>query len=159
MYGKPVYCDVDDWVPGQSAHLLPFATVAQLPKRSAEACLRELGHPKASSLTTAGAASVIRQRHILDAVIVTDGNNGFGFSRRGLTGSREAFAVEAVDTTGAGDVFGALVLLGLVQKHSVERACDLACAVAAVSVQYDGHTHLLSHPNVLLSGVSRLVQA
>jgi ribokinase len=43
-----------------------------------------------------------------------------------------AFTVEAVDTTGAGDVFHAGYIYGLLQKWDLERVIRFASALAAV---------------------------
>jgi sulfofructose kinase len=44
-----------------------------------------------------------------------------------------AFVVETVDTTGAGDIFHAGFLYGLLQAWSVERTLEFSCAAAALN--------------------------
>ena len=44
-----------------------------------------------------------------------------------------AFRVSAIDTTGAGDIFHAGFIFGLLQKWPLERSLDFACAAAALN--------------------------
>jgi sugar/nucleoside kinase (ribokinase family) len=46
---------------------------------------------------------------------------------------RPAFCVNAVDTTGAGDIFHAGLIYGLLQGWALERTLDFACAAAALN--------------------------
>jgi sulfofructose kinase len=46
---------------------------------------------------------------------------------------RPAFCVNAVDTTGAGDIFHAGFIYGLLQGWALERALDFACGAAALN--------------------------
>ncbi len=65
---------------------------------------------------------------ILDAgpklVIVTRGENGAYFNCRSTRGSVEGFAVEAVDTLGAGDAFVAGLLSQLLEYSSLDAALN-----------------------------------
>jgi sulfofructose kinase len=65
-------------------------------------------------------------------VSVTDGARGTWFIQGGEEGHVPAFAVDAVDTLGAGDVWhGALALL-LAEGADLERAIRFASATAAI---------------------------
>lgn len=56
-----------------------------------------------------------------------------------------AFTVEAVDTTGAGDVFHAGYIYGLLQKWDLERVIRFASALAAVKCQQMGGRKGIPH--------------
>jgi len=77
------------------------------------------------------------------AVLITRGRHGVFFSSVGIDGQRRernwpAFAVEAVDTTAAGDVFNGCLAVGLAAGTSLEEALRFAQAGAAISVQVLG---------------------
>jgi sugar/nucleoside kinase (ribokinase family) len=46
---------------------------------------------------------------------------------------RSAYRVQVVDTTGAGDIFHAGFIYGLLQGWPIERQLDFACAAAALN--------------------------
>jgi sulfofructose kinase len=64
-----------------------------------------------------------------DGVLAWDGRQ-FYFSA--------AFKVPVVDTTGAGDIFHAGFLYGLLQGRELERQLDFSCAAAAMNCMADG---------------------
>jgi sulfofructose kinase len=64
-----------------------------------------------------------------DGVLAWDGN-GFHYSA--------AYKVPVVDTTGAGDIFHAAFLFGLLQGWELQRQLDFACAAAAMNCTADG---------------------
>ncbi len=71
-----------------------------------------------------------------------------------VTGEEEfhtpAFPVEAVDTTGAGDVFHGAYLVGLLQGWDLRRVATFASAVAAVQcTRLGGRAGIPSYPEVL----------
>lgn len=47
---------------------------------------------------------------------------------------QKAYPVNVVDTTGAGDTFTGYFLAGIVQKHTIENALDLAARASAIAV-------------------------
>lgn len=51
---------------------------------------------------------------------------------------RSAYQVSVVDTTGAGDIFHAGFIYGLLQGWELERQLDFACAAAALNCMADG---------------------
>ena len=51
---------------------------------------------------------------------------------------RPAYRVPVVDTTGAGDIFHAGFIYGLLQGWSLERQLDFSCAAAAMNCMADG---------------------
>ena len=52
--------------------------------------------------------------------------------------ARSAFRVPVTDTTGAGDIFHAGFIYGLLQRWSLERQLDFACAAAALNCMQAG---------------------
>ena len=67
-----------------------------------------------------------------ETVIVTLGDQGGVGHANGRSFRFSAFAVEVVDTTGAGDVFHGAFIYGLLQRWSTERVVQFAAAVAAI---------------------------
>jgi sugar/nucleoside kinase (ribokinase family) len=51
---------------------------------------------------------------------------------------RPAYRVPVVDTTGAGDIFHAGFIFGLLQGWELERQLDFACAAAAINCMASG---------------------
>ncbi|MGH1369925.1 MAG: ribokinase [Maritimibacter sp.] len=72
-------------------------------------------------------------------LIVTRGARGASFiAADGAVIDQEAFEVEAVDTTGAGDCFIGYVVAGLAQGKSIGEALVLGTAASALQVQHPG---------------------
>ncbi len=71
-------------------------------------------------------------------VMVTLGERGVVAAAAGQTWQISPPPVQAVDTSGAGDVFCAALAVGLVEGHSLKMAAEWACAVAALSVSRAG---------------------
>ena len=70
---------------------------------------------------------------------VTLGSRGYVVLDRGRTIERSAYSVDAVDTTGCGDVFHAGFIYGLIQKWDIDRSLDFAAwAAAKVSLKLGG---------------------
>ena len=76
----------------------------------------------------------------VDQVLITRGKEGATWYdlREGKTVTIPAFAVETIDTTGAGDTFAGYFIAGLSQNCSVERALVQASAAAALSTTRKG---------------------
>jgi sulfofructose kinase len=64
-----------------------------------------------------------------DGVLAWDGNNII---------HRAAYDVQVVDTTGAGDIFRAGFIYGLLQTWPLERQLDFSCAAAAINCTAQG---------------------
>jgi ribokinase len=72
---------------------------------------------------------------------VTLGPRGYVALDRGRIIERPAYAVEAVDTTGCGDVFHAGFIYGLIQNWDVDKSLDFAAwAAAMVSLKLGGRS-------------------
>jgi sulfofructose kinase len=66
------------------------------------------------------------------AAMVTQGARGVLWTHGGAVQSQAAFTVNAVDTTGAGDVFHAALLVALARQVPEVEAVNFACAAAAL---------------------------
>jgi len=64
--------------------------------------------------------------------LITLGSDGWVYSAPDGRGQGTAFSVEAVDTTGAGDVFHGAFAFGLTQSWDTARCAEFAGAVAAI---------------------------
>ena len=63
---------------------------------------------------------------------VTLGAEGYAWAEMGRHGRQPGFAVDVVDTTGAGDAFHGAFALCIAEGMSIEDAARFACAVAAL---------------------------
>ncbi|WP_026377373.1 ribokinase [Aestuariibacter salexigens] len=71
-------------------------------------------------------------------VIITLGKDGVRMLRRDKAISVEAYSVDAVDTTAAGDTFIGYFLAAYSNKDSAEQALRRACAASAIAVTRTG---------------------
>ena len=73
-----------------------------------------------------------------EAVLVTLGKEGVLIVTPGATLRLQAFRVEAVDTTAAGDVFNGALAVALAEGAGLRDAAEFGMAAAALSVQKSG---------------------
>ena len=85
----------------------------------------------------AGQAAV-RLNDLAAAVIITLGRDGLVWSRAGTVRRLPAFEVEAVDSTGAGDVFHGALAVGLAEGQPWEHTLRFASAAAGLSCTRPG---------------------
>lgn len=71
-------------------------------------------------------------------VVLTLGEEGYVLDENGKISKGKGMAVNAVDTSGAGDGFLAALAYRLHQGNNLKEACKWANAYAAVSVGYSG---------------------
>jgi ribokinase len=71
-------------------------------------------------------------------VVVTLGREGYLLSQRGEVEAFPAFAVDAVDTVGAGDTFVGALASRLAENHTLKDAARWASAAAALAVTRPG---------------------
>ena len=122
--GVPVVADLDELYPGveELAGLVDYLIVSRdFPTRltgetDLEEALRQLRRRYGCQLT----AATLGQ----DGVLAWDGE---------AMHARAAYRVEVTDTTGAGDLFHAGFLYGLLQGWPLSRQMDFACAAAALN--------------------------
>ncbi len=81
-------------------------------------------------------------------VAVTRGERGATLFVDGVTSTVPAFPVNAVEPTGAGDVFAASFLVATREGRSPREACELACCAASFAVEGDGTSRLASRPEL-----------
>lgn len=97
---------------------------------------------KNEAMKLTGAADEIEALRILKdssrSVVVTLGERGVIASLGGEDAEVKAFPVDAVDDTGAGDMFAAGFLDGVIRGLSVESCCALACFLAGKVVSQFG---------------------
>lgn len=76
------------------------------------------------------------------SVVITSGHKGnVGATSDGQLFQQEAFKVDVVDTTGAGDVFHGAFIYGLVQGWELSRILEFASAAAALKCTRLGGRH------------------
>jgi sugar/nucleoside kinase (ribokinase family) len=75
-----------------------------------------------------------------DTVVIKLGRDGAYISAPSWQGHVEAFTVEAIDTTGAGDSFAGAFLFGLTRDWAVEQIATFANAVGALCTTQAGAT-------------------
>jgi sugar/nucleoside kinase (ribokinase family) len=104
------------------------------------------------------AASLAHEEHADDAyrklssdfshVVVTKGAHGSRVRFNGIEANVPAYAVEAVDTTGAGDMYAGAFLYGVLHGHHPEHAARLASYASAQVVAQFGARLKASHIEV-----------
>jgi len=83
-------------------------------------------------------AKSLKSHFNIPVVIITLGEEGFvGVDDEGIWKKR-ALKVNAVDTSGAGDVFCSALAVGIVNGKSIRQAANWACDVASLSVTKPG---------------------
>jgi len=127
--GIPVIADLDELYPGVEELLarVDYLIVSRdfpcrlMQTQHLEAALRGM-HERFGSVLAAATLGP-------DGVLAFDGR---GFHHRA------AFRVPVVDTTGAGDIFHAGFIYGLLQGWELDRQLDFACAAAALNCRAQG---------------------
>lgn len=93
---------------------------------------------KIYDLATAKEAAIEICRLGVKNVVITLGSKGALVYGDGEFDVIEAFKVEAVDTTAAGDVFNGALCAALLEGQTLERAVRFACKAASISVTRNG---------------------
>jgi sugar/nucleoside kinase (ribokinase family) len=127
--GVPVVADLDEIYPGVDALIekIDYLVVSRdFPGRltgesNLKTALREIQTRYGCVLTAATLGP--------DGVLAWDGER-FHYA--------PAYRVSVVDTTGAGDIFHAGFLFGLMQGWDLERQLDFSCAAAALNCMHEG---------------------
>lgn len=95
-----------------------------------------LPEPTVRSLEPEAAARRIAASTGVTAVVITLGRAGVAYANGSRSGSIDGHAVEAVDTTGAGDAFAGALAAGLAGGRDLLESLTLANRVAAVSTTH-----------------------
>jgi len=144
--GIPVIADLDDLYPGVDA-LLPLInyliTSLDIPGRiSGESDLRK-------------SLPIVRSRFGARLTAATLGHDGVLAYDGAQFHYAPAFRVNTVDTTGAGDIFHAGFIYGLLQGWPLQRQLEFACAAAALNCTAIGaRGHIAS-----IAEIERLISA
>jgi sulfofructose kinase len=127
--GVPVIADLDEIYPGVEA----LASQIDYLIVSRDFPLRLTGEPDLGN-----ALREMQLRHGCRLAAATLGADGvLAWDGRRLV-HRAAYRVPVVDTTGAGDIFHAGFIYGLLQGWDLERQLDFACAAAAINCTVEG---------------------
>jgi sulfofructose kinase len=126
--GMQVSCDVDD-ASDLARELVQRATVPILAEHVPEALTGERDAERALQ-------KLARPGHV--ALCVTQGTRGALMLHEGRLFHAPAFAVQAVDTTGAGDVFRGALIYAMLREDEPREVLSFANAAAAVSVTRAG---------------------
>lgn len=87
----------------------------------------------------AAAARQLRERAAFNAdVLITLGGNGVWIDSEAFVGHVPGFAVEAIDTVGAGDTFIGAFAVRIVEGAPPQEAARFGCAAAAIAVTRRG---------------------
>ncbi len=97
-----------------------------------------LGYTGPAAASPARLAADLRRRSGVECVMVTAGEQGVAGDEAGGAWQCIPPKVEAVDTSGAGDVFCGGLAVGLLKDWSYREAAAWACKVAALSVTRPG---------------------
>src|SRR6201987_4321391 len=127
--GVPVVADLDEIYPGVDALIekIDYLIVSRdfpcrlTGERSLKAALREIRVRYGCGLTAATLGP--------DGVLACDGARFH---------HAPAYRVDVVDTTGAGDIFHAGFIYGLLQGWGLERQLDFSCAAAELNCMHEG---------------------
>lgn len=89
---------------------------------------------KVTNMETAKQAAGVLQQKGIETVIITLGSNGAVVLHENVFTHIRALAVEAVDTTAAGDVFNGALTVALSEGKDMLEAAAFACNASAISV-------------------------
>jgi len=91
-------------------------------------------------------------------IVVTLGENGLFYNTGSEVKHMEAFKVNAVDTTGAGDVFHGAFAYSILKKLSLEETLKLSSCAAALSAAKEGGRDSIPELNDVLKKESGAIQ-
>lgn len=122
--------------------LIPLCDIVIMPKRFAIAMFGE--NPMKVLL------SKIKDKYKEPSLyIITDGVNGSVASYKNETITQNAFSINVVDTTGAGDVHSAGIIYGLYNNWEINETLEFAAALAAIKCKHLGNLILPEFDEVL----------
>ena len=96
---------------------------------------RIAGVPGDKRISAEKVVEIIHEKTGINIIIATLGEEGSVIYDDGKIYRQEAFPVQAVDTSGAGDCFNAVLACMLEEKRSINEAVKYASAAASLSVQ------------------------
>ncbi|WP_417387204.1 carbohydrate kinase family protein [Gimesia sp.] len=131
--GVKVCLDAGSLKPGTET-LIPYLNVLNCPRRFISEYLNT------DDILAAGPALL---REGPELVTITDGINGAWLFTESVRLHCEALPVQAIDTTGAGDVFSGALLHGILEDWPAERILKFACVTASLKCARLGNREAL----------------
>jgi len=137
-----------DYLPGSDAltkaasraHAVCFGTLAQRSPVSRAVIQKTVSATSESCFDSESLLGKLQQRFDLAAIAYTRGEHGAVLIRGDEISHCPGLPTSVIDTVGAGDAFTAALVLGLLEKRSLDEINERACKIAAFVCSQNGAT-------------------